>query len=174
MLLVIWCAIGVADAFSPSLLFFVLTLFIPVAAFLAIVVLVGAVVALLRRKMRWAAWSGALVLSLIVAPWPMLLAGRYSGWVVRLLVNEPSYDRQLSQLDGRSHDRLKLFAWGQYMIFDDFFLAYDESDQLRFPQNRETASFQSRFESALGAAGDGSWFVQARLWHHYYVVDAYD
>ncbi|HUO12813.1 MAG TPA: hypothetical protein VMU37_08665 [Caulobacteraceae bacterium] len=162
-------AFGVGVSFAPSILVFSIFA-VPMILVASIAILVAAVVSLLRGRGKLAIWQGAFVPLLLIAPWPLLLSGQYAGWIGHLLVCEPFYEAQISKLDSAKNDRLKLFDWGSYLIFNDIYLAYDESDELRWPESAEPRAFQARLASQIV---DPHWDVEAHLWGHYYIVDGH-
>jgi hypothetical protein len=123
----------------------------------------------------------ALVVVIAVSPFVFRNA-TLAGWVARLWLYQPTYDATVATQAPDPAGRLVLFHWGHYLIYDEVSLAYDESDQLRRPQDAQPAAFRARLAAAIDAEmqrrRNVPKFTAPRweatpLWRHYYVVKAH-
>ncbi|MGH7022867.1 MAG: hypothetical protein ACREEB_04650 [Caulobacteraceae bacterium] len=162
--------IGVLVSLSPTLLIVAILTVAPIWLVVALVMLIWAIASLIRRDLGGALWRGAIFAAMLVSPWPLMDVGQYSGWQAHLLIGLPYYEAQINKLPVAKDDRVKMFYWGSYLIFNDNYLAYDESDQLKLPEPEERPSFRARVAAQIV---DPHWDTWAHLWGHYYVVDGH-
>jgi hypothetical protein len=155
---------GVGVSFSPSVLFFVVLLG-PAWLLMAIFALVIALFRVANRQWRLATWWACLAVAFAPAWWGIWL-GNGTGWRLHLLVEQPYYDAQVAKLAGPQGDKLAVFDWGGYLIFNDINLVFDGSDSLRSPLSNLPPQFKNR----LSAETQGEISDITPLWGHYYIV----
>jgi hypothetical protein len=122
-----------------------------------------------------------LVLVIAAAP-GVFNAANFTGWLGRLWLFMPAYKAQVTASLEPPGQRLVLFHWAYYQIFDDLYLAYDDSDRLRGPQADQPAQMQATIVETIhrwdAAHPHGPRIVNPKwettpLWKHWYVVEAH-
>lgn len=137
--------------------------------------------AALKGDARGARRALALTILLLVTP-GIFQAATWAGWVGRLWLYQPGYDAAVAESPPDPAGKLILFHWGHYLIWDEVSLAFDETDELARPQERQPPEFRARLTAAIDKEmqrrknapefADPRWEATG-LWRHYYVVQTH-
>jgi hypothetical protein len=95
--------------------------------------------------------------------------GLFGGWICRFAIEWPGHQSVIASLPEPSNQKLLLWAWGSYLIFNDTYLAYDGSDGLKDSQPDQSIDLQNKIAAKVTNA---RWDA-THLIGHYYVLDVH-